>query len=194
MIDVPLNWALIKALATQTDVQVILVDRRVQKVLYDYARAHGEELSWLNSLFHGATPLLKHAKRHRDHFHVRFYNPRAQEFGHRIAPLLALQPEFNVAMHRVRPGDSLGQIARKYGTTAMLIRKANHLKNSAIRAGITLSIPLRGACSAHCPIPPAIIVPPRRLPTALIAAAGQIKTSSGASSSLTRPGELNSPQ
>src|SRR5919197_532328 len=71
VIDVPLNWALVKALVTLTDVQLILVDRRVQKVLFDYAVAAGEDKAWLDSLFHaGKDSILQHARRHRDHFHV----------------------------------------------------------------------------------------------------------------------------
>jgi len=163
VIDLGLNWALIKSIATLTDVQMILVDKRVQKRLYDYALAHGEDRAWVGSLFFGSDRLIKHARGHRDHFHVRFFNPRAQELGRRVAPLLAQQPEFNVAMHRVRRGDNLGAIARKYGTTVVAIRKANHLKGNAIRAGITLSIPLRGPC-VHCAVPPALVLPERRLP------------------------------
>src|SRR5262249_2519859 len=51
-IEPELNWALIKALVTQGDVQLILVDRKVQKVLYDYAFRSGENKEWLDALFH----------------------------------------------------------------------------------------------------------------------------------------------
>lgn len=163
VIDAKLTWALVKALATQTDVQVMLLDRRVQKRLYDVALEQGEDRSWLNSLFHGKDALIKHARGHRDHLHVRFFNPRAQELGRRITPFLAMQPEHNLAMHKVRRGDNLGALSRRYGSTPTAIRKANHMKNNALRAGITLSIPIRGACT-HCPVPPAVVIPERRLP------------------------------
>jgi len=116
-IDLELNWALLKALAIHTDVQMILLDKRVQKVLYDYALRKGENKEWVDSLFNaGAKSLVKHARGHRDHFHVRFFNPRAQELGRRIAPLLALQPDKNILVHRVRSGDTLGGIALRYGS------------------------------------------------------------------------------
>ena len=84
-IDPALNWALVKALVTLTDVQLILVDRKVQKVLYGYALKSGEDKGWLDALFHmGKKSLVHHARRHRDHFHVRFYNPRAQELGRQL--------------------------------------------------------------------------------------------------------------
>jgi murein endopeptidase/phage tail protein X len=162
-IDVEKNWALVKALVTLTDVQLILVDRRVQKVLYDHALAAGEDRTWLSSLF-GPTAIIRHARRHRDHFHVRFYNGRAQELGRRVAPLLAHRPEQNVAFHRVRSGDTLGAIARRYGTTVSAIRKANNgMRSDFLRLNVVLRIPLRGPCT-RCPVPPEVVVPPRKLP------------------------------
>jgi murein endopeptidase len=88
--DLAANWAFVKAIATQTDTQVVLLDYRVQKVLFDYALGLGEDRAWLDSLFHaGANSLFQHARRHRDHFHVRFFSARSQELGWRIQPLLA---------------------------------------------------------------------------------------------------------
>jgi murein endopeptidase len=166
-IDPVMNWALVRALVTHTDVQVILVDRRIQKVLYDHALKIGEDKAWLDSLFHaGERSLIKHARGHRDHFHVRFFNPRAQELGRRLAPLLALQPEHNVAMHKVRSGDTLGAIALRYNSTVSAIRNANRISGNLLRIGQVLSVPLRGPCT-RCPVPPPVVVPPRRLPVEL---------------------------
>ncbi len=163
-IDPARNWALLKALVTQTDVQMILVDRRVQKVIYDHALSVGEDKAWLDSLFRAGTQsIIRHARRHRDHFHVRFYNARAQELGRRVAPLLAMRPEQNLRMHRVRKGDTLGGIAVRYGTTVSSIKKANRMRSSFLRISQVLRVPLRGPCT-RCPIPPAVQVPPRRLP------------------------------
>jgi LysM repeat protein/murein endopeptidase len=164
VINVALNWALVKALVTHGDVQFILVDKRVQAVLYKHALSIGEDKAWLDSLFHaGKDSILKHARRHRDHFHVRFYNARAQELGRRIAPLLAQRPEHNIATHRVRSGDTLGAIARKYNSSIARIRKANRMKSSFLRLRQVLRIPLRGPCT-RCPVPGPQLVPPRRLP------------------------------
>lgn len=164
-IDPALNWALIRALVTRTDVQMILVDHRVQKVIYDYALSIGEDKAWLDSLFNaGFNSIVKHAKKHRDHFHVRFYNPRAQELGRRVAPLLALQPEYNVVTHRVRYGDTLGGIALRYGSSIKAIQQANRMRSSTfLRVGQRLTVPLRGPCT-RCPVPPPVVIPPRRLP------------------------------
>jgi murein endopeptidase len=160
-IDVALNWALIKALVTRTDVQMILVDRRVQRVLIDHALSIGEDRAFLDAIFHaGRASLVQHARHHRDHFHVRFYNPRAQELGRRVAPLMAQRPEQNVRMHRVRKGDTLGHIAARYGSTVSTIQKANGMRSSFLSLGRVLRIPLRGPCT-RCPVPPPVVVPPR---------------------------------
>ncbi|ATB33836.1 penicillin-insensitive murein endopeptidase [Melittangium boletus] len=162
-IDLELNWALIKALVVHTDVQMILVDKRVQKVLREYALTHGEDPKWVDSLFLGNSPLIKHARGHRDHFHVRFFNARAQELGWRIAPLLALQPDHNMLMHRVRSGDTLGAIALKYGSGVTAIQKASRMRGTFLRLGQVLTVPLRGPCT-RCPVPPHVVIPPRRMP------------------------------
>lgn len=162
-IDVAANWALVRALATEVDVQFILVDRRIQKVLYDFALASGEDKDWLDTLFHGPNPLVKHARHHRDHFHVRFFAPRSQELGRRVQPLLAKRPEENLVIHRVRRGDTLGHLALKYGSTVRLIQKANGLHGTMLRVGRTLNIPLRGPCN-NCPLPPPLVLPARHLP------------------------------
>ncbi len=162
--DLPANWALVRALATKTDTQVILLDRRVQKVLYDYALSIGEDRVWLDSLFNaGRSSLLQHVRRHRDHFHVRFYSARSQELGWRIQPLLAKRSDENFVIHRVKAGDTLGHLAMQYGSGVKLIQTANGLTSINLRIGRTLNIPLRGPCT-RCPLPTQVVVPSRRFP------------------------------
>jgi len=162
--DLPRNWALLRALVTETDLQFVLVDRRIQKVLRDHALSVGEDRAWVDSLFLGEHRLVMHARRHRDHFHARFFNPRAQELGRRVQPLMPKgRPEYNVAVHRVRRGDTLGALAMRYGTSVAFIRKVNRMRGSFLRAGQTLLMPLQGPCQS-CPQAPEVVVPPRRLP------------------------------
>ncbi len=163
--DLARNWAMIRDIVATTDVQMILVDRAIQRTLYNYALSLGEDRAWLDTLFHaGAASLIKHARHHRDHFHVRFYNAYAQELGRRIQPLLALDKDaHSTVMHHIRQGESLGRIAMHYGVSLAALKKANGLRSVAIRAGHMLAIPVRGAC-VNCPIPPPVIVPPRRVP------------------------------
>lgn len=159
------NWALVRALITETDIELILVDRRIQKVLYDHALSIGEDRAWLDSIFRsGRSSIVQHARRHRDHFHARFYNPRAQELGRRVQPLLGQDESVpQLVRHRIRNGDSLGHIARKYGVAISALKRANRMRSDFIRAGRVLVIPVRGRC-VHCPTAPVVVVPPRRLP------------------------------
>ncbi len=162
-LDPAQNWALLKALVTSSDVQFILVDQRVQRVLYDYALKAGEPKAWLDRLFLGRDTLVRHAWRHRDHFHVRFYSPRSQELGRRLQPLLALRPDENLVLVRVQKGDTLGALAVRHRSTVGLIQRANGLTGTALTVGRTLKVPVRGPCTS-CPLPPVVAVPPRVLP------------------------------
>jgi LysM repeat protein len=162
--DIPTNWALIKAFITKTDVSVILVDKKVQARLKDYALKIGEDKTWLEKLFNnGNASLVKHARRHRDHFHVRFYAGRSQELGARIQPLMAKEPAQNVVIYRVKKGDNLGKIASHFGSGVKLIQNANHMTNTNLSVGRTLNIPVRGY-SAKYPTTPRVRIPERTLP------------------------------
>ena len=177
--DTPRNWALIKALVTQSDVQIIWVDRGIQKVLRDYALEQGEDVAWVDRLFRAGTQsLLQHARRHQDHFHVRFYAPRSQELGRRLQPLLAQRPEHNLAVHKVKPGQTLGHIAKKYGVTVAALKKANHLKRTLLAANQRLLVPLKGPCT-KCPLPPPVEVPPRCLPPVVDASTARTVAAGG---------------
>ena len=62
--------------------------------------------------------------------------------------------------HRVKRGETLGSLARRYGTSASAIRAANGLRSSFLRAGRTYTIPIRKVPVDTGPV----VVPPRRLP------------------------------
>ncbi len=51
----------------------------------------------------------------------------------------AQQPE--TRQYKVRPGDTLSGIARRFGTTPQKLQTANRLKNSLIKAGQNLTVP-----------------------------------------------------
>lgn len=166
LIDPARTWALVRALVTLTDVQVILVDRGIQKVLREQALATGENPDWVDLVFRkGKNALVQHARRHRDHLHVRFFAPRSQELGRRIQPLLAERPEQNLAVHRVKSGQTLGHIAKKYGITVSALMKTNRLRKTFLRVGQQIKVPLKKPCT-RCPLPPPLVVPPRCLPPA----------------------------
>jgi penicillin-insensitive murein endopeptidase len=163
-LDLPRTWALVRALVTDTDVERIFVDRSLIAVFYQQALAEGEDPSWLDDIF-GRTSekgIIQHERRHKDHLHVRFYNPRAQEHGRIVYPVLvetgAAPPP--MVKHRVRRGETLGSLALRYGTSVSAIRAANGLRSSLLRAGRSYTIPIRRTPPDSGPV----VVPPRRLP------------------------------
>lgn len=162
--DLAANWTMLRRLLARSHIELIIVDRRIQRALYNYALSIGEDKAWLDSLFkNGFQSVFRHARSHRDHFHVRFCAPRSQELGLRIQPLLVKVPTQNVLMHRVASGDTLGAIASRYGSSVTLIQKRNGLRGTLIRVGQQLWVPLYGACTT-CPTPPPLQVPPLRRP------------------------------
>jgi penicillin-insensitive murein endopeptidase len=175
-LDIPRTWALVRALVTETDVDRIFMDRYIQRYLFAYALEIGEDRDWLDDIFGrktaGKDAIIQHVRRHRDHMHVRFYNPRAQEWGRVAYPLLVkaqLAPGPTVT-HRVRQGETLSHLSRRYGTSTRAIRQANGLRSSLIRAGRRYVIPVRKIPSEAEPV----VVPPRRLPPASQAVASDL--------------------
>jgi len=170
-LDLPRTWALVRALVTETDVDRIFVDRSLIAVLFAQAVAEGEDRVWLNDIFGraGEKGIIQHERRHKDHFHVRFFNPRAQEHGRIVYPVLvetgAAPPP--TVKHRVRRGETMGSLARRYGTSASAIRAANGLRSTRLRAGRSYIIPIRRVPPDGGPV----VIPPRRLPPELMATA-----------------------
>jgi LysM repeat protein len=71
------SWALVKAFLDSHEVKYIFMDRKIQKLLYEYAKSKGVNEDTLDVYFqyprnrsHG---MIRHAKGHVNHFHVRFY-------------------------------------------------------------------------------------------------------------------------
>lgn len=69
--------------------------------------------------------------------------PSISQFGGSGAPATYTPPRPTYVYHKVRAGETLGEIARRYGTTVAAIQSANGLKGTTIRAGQTLRIPTR---------------------------------------------------
>jgi murein endopeptidase len=172
------SWALIRGLVSRTDVQFIFIDRRVQRLLRSYAEAIGEDRGWLESIFDGIPgepAIIRHEPGHDTHLHVRFYNPVAEETARRCYHALVqhkkLPPmRYNIP-HKVKKGETLTGIAKKYGTTVAAVMRANGLKKSVIKADKTYYIPRNGGPAPAAPleVPPRRIPPPARPPTGPVA-------------------------
>jgi penicillin-insensitive murein endopeptidase len=178
-LDLPRTWELIRALLTETDVERVFIDRSLLRLLYAHALAAGEDRDWLDDVFgrkgEGRKGILQHERRHKDHLHVRFYNREAQERGRIVYAALVARGELPppVIKHRVRRGETLGHLARRYGTSVMAIRRANGLRGSRLRAGRGYLIPIR-----RVPDLGAILVPERRLPPSRAASSRPTETGS----------------
>jgi penicillin-insensitive murein endopeptidase len=167
-LDLPRNWALVRALVVRTDVEVIFLDTRVQQLLYKYALSISEDKDWLDHVFQfsrgSRTAIIQHLPAHRTHYHVRFYNPIAQELGRRAHPVLVqlkiMDPPVFAVQHVVKSGQTLGYLAAHYGTSVRAIMQANGLTSTALRAGRAYRIPMRTAAP---PVQP-VVIPPRMLP------------------------------
>ncbi|MCA9691023.1 MAG: penicillin-insensitive murein endopeptidase [Myxococcales bacterium] len=78
-LDVRRTWALIKSFLDTGEVRYIFMDYSLQKLVYEYARAHGVGAATLEELFQyprgrGRTAgIIRHSRGHKNHFHVRFH-------------------------------------------------------------------------------------------------------------------------
>ncbi len=168
-LDLPRNWALVRALITETDVDLILIDHSIQALLERYALEQGEDAAWLAGVFRGVPgrlrPIIRHAPGHATHIHIRFFNPTAQETARRchaalLAAKLTTAPQSFIS-HKVKKNETLGMISRKYGVSVPRLRAANRLKSSLIRAKSVLRVPV----ASRGPVSTARLkVPARRLP------------------------------
>ena len=155
-----------RALITETDVRFILIDHSIQTLLREYAERIGENDDWLDAVFKGAADrpaLIRHAPGHATHLHVRFFNPVAQRSAQRLYPLLIehklIPPPNYFHYHRVRKGETLGKLAKRYSTSVKSIMRANGLRSTLIQARKVYKIPRQGT-----PPAPAVEIPSRLLP------------------------------
>ncbi|HEY3499085.1 MAG TPA: penicillin-insensitive murein endopeptidase [Polyangiaceae bacterium] len=168
-LDIPRNWAFVRALVTETDVELILIDNSIQALLREHALASGEDPAWVDGIFRGRggeRPLIRHARGHATHIHVRFYNPLAQETARRSYSALVARgvvpPVQSFVQHKAKKGDTLGKLSKRYGVSVVAIKRANRLKSSLIREKRTYLIPI--ARPRPAPEPRRLAFPPRRLP------------------------------
>lgn len=154
-LDPARTWALMRAALLETDVEMILVDTSIQRLLVDHAVKSGEDPAFLDRVFQvrGKNPRapVRYARGHNNHLHFRFHNPIAEELGQRVARFVppprpaspSSRPAATIgyAQHRARSGDTLVILAKRYGTTVEEIQRANGLSTNAIRAGVVYRIP-----------------------------------------------------
>lgn len=168
-LDLPRTWTLLKALITDTDVEMVIVDQSIERLLRVYAESIGEDRPWLARVFSGdreRPEIVRHLWGHSTHFHVRFYNPAAQTLAARAYPHLIeaelVDPVQSTTTYRAKKGDTLGKLAKRFGTTVRAIQAANGMRGTTIQAKRTYRIPRPGGPVEARPL----TVPPRCLPPA----------------------------
>lgn len=167
-LDVERTWTLVKAFITQTDVELLLIDHSIQALLRAHALKIGEDKDWIQRVFRGSPErpaIIRHARGHATHIHVRFFSPAAQANGQRAYPFLVdenlVEPVLVFTHHKVRAGETLGKLAKRYGTTVAAIQQANGLRGTTIQARRTYKIPKRGGPT---PVLGELSFPSRELP------------------------------
>lgn len=81
-LDVPRTWALLEAMMEDNKTEYVFIDQSVQHLLYNYVKYKlGAPDSYLQTVFSVASDnrraLIRHARGHRNHIHVRFWSPIA---------------------------------------------------------------------------------------------------------------------
>lgn len=128
----------------------------------DLRRPSGRCLTWLRSTLVSLerAGVIEVTEEHRPvHFHVAIFPLQyASYLGDRMetrvasaardatevdeAPRKATAVQVSSKRYRVRRGDTLWTVARRYGTTVAELRSLNHLSSSKIRTGQTLLLPV----------------------------------------------------
>ncbi len=165
-LDLDRSWALVRSFVVDTDVEMIFIDRSVQKLLKEHALALGEDPGWLDSVFQYKSrhpePIVRHTWGHKTHIHVRFFNPRAQRLGVRAFGALVsrkvIKPQRYLVPYKARGGDTLAGLAQKGGSSLATIQKVNGIET--LSPGQTVFVPMRG----HVAEVPDFELPQRRLP------------------------------
>ncbi len=151
-LDLQRTWALVKVIVTETETDLVLIDTGIQRILAKYALAHGEDEAFVDRVFQvrdkHPSPLVRHARGHGNHLHVRFSSPIAQQLGRRAEAFLKREkvapPHVGqtYVMHKARNGDTLVNLAKHYATTVEAIQSANGLKTIDLKIGRTYKMPV----------------------------------------------------
>jgi murein endopeptidase len=147
-LDIPRTWTLIRTLATDTNIELILLDRTLQEAVEHYAASIEQDAEWVHGLFQGSgtkRALIRHSPGHATHLHLRFFNAVAQESARRLGPYINFHGSTRVSVttttHVATTGDTLAKLAQRYHTTISAIRSANRMRDYQLVAGRPYTIP-----------------------------------------------------
>ncbi len=142
-LDAAKTWCLIENLIASQRVQYIFLDRRVQKVLYEYAVSQGYNQAYLGRVFGNVRgSLIQHIRNHVDHMHVRFFTPwstLAAHIGHdeteklsvvEVAQQSYLPRKVNYYVNGSEKG--FGELASSFGVTVEDLCRWNRISQSSV--------------------------------------------------------------
>ena len=149
-LDAAKTWCLMENLLRSQRVMYIFLDRRVQKIIYDYAASHGVDRTYLDGLFgseRGA--VIRHVPNHENHMHVRFFTPWSTLAAHvgedeekkRMVIDMAQQAYLPKRVNYYVQGNENGldALARSFGVGQRDLCRWNQLHPNA-------SVPTPGSC------------------------------------------------
>ncbi|MFZ2446786.1 MAG: penicillin-insensitive murein endopeptidase [Syntrophobacteraceae bacterium] len=148
-LDAAKTWCLIENIIRSQRVQYIFLDRRIQKVLYDYAVTRGYDQPYLDRVFGNVRgSLIQHVRNHSDHIHIRFFTPWSTLAAHigegeaekRMVVDMAQQSYLPTKVNYYVNGSEHGldAIAQSFGVTRRDLCRWNRLSPSAV--------PVPGSC------------------------------------------------
>jgi len=142
-LDAAKTWCLIENLIASQRVQYIFLDRRVQKVLYEYAASRGYDQAYLQRVFGNVRgSLIQHVRSHVDHMHVRFFTPWSTLAAHIGADETEKAGVIEVAQESYLPrkvnyyvsGSEKGleELARSFGVSLSDLCRWNRINPSSV--------------------------------------------------------------
>lgn len=166
--DLERNWALIEALIEGGGVQYVFIDRRVQKLLRDYAETVKKvPEARLARIFEfprrgSLSTLVRHRRGHKNHLHVRFHSPlavaaaeRAEKTGELVAkaePAAGARDQLVRSIYKVRKGDTLARIAQRYKVGIGDLLRWNRIKaRTKLQLGQGIAIVKRVRVAVEAP-------------------------------------------
>jgi penicillin-insensitive murein endopeptidase len=96
-LDRPRTWALVRALVEAGNVEYVFMDSKVQALLREHARELGDPRDELFAGDDDEEAIIRHARGHTTHFHVRFRDAAALETAQRVLPFL---PQYHALLER----------------------------------------------------------------------------------------------
>ena len=142
-LDAAKTWCLIENLIASQRVQYIFLDRRVQRVIYEYALTRGYDKAYLERVFGNVRgSLIQHVRNHVDHMHVRFFTPWSTLAAHIGTDETEKQQVIEAAQESYLPRKvnyyvtgsekGLDELAHSFGVSSSDLCRWNHISPSTV--------------------------------------------------------------